>query len=107
MVLPGTITIRPEVLADLAFDMVRSLREHEFSRFVFVNGHRIVNITWLQIVCERAKRELGVKAIIFDPAYMSKSIVKELGWGEIGHAEEIESSHIAAWGLCPESIVGV
>lgn len=94
MVLPGTITIRPEILVELVYDVVKSLHQHGFQNFILLNGHRIVNITWLQIVGERAKRELGVKAVIFDPGYMSKEFVQDLGWGELGHAEEIESSHM-------------
>ena len=102
MVLPGTITVRPEILIELAFDVVSSLHHHGFRRFVFLNGHRIVNITWLQIACERAKRELGCKVVIFDPAYMSKEFVSGLGWGEVGHAEEIEGSHM--WHYYPELV---
>ncbi len=102
MVLPGTITVRPEVLVELVYDVVKSLKEHGFERFILLNGHRIVNITWLQIVGERAKRELGVKVVIFDPGYMSKEFGSELGWGELGHAEEIESSHI--WYRYPELV---
>ena len=94
MILPGTITIRPDILAEIAFDMISSLHHHGFDKFVLINGHRIVNITWMQIAGERAKRELGVKLAIFDPAYMSKTITDSLGWGEVGHAEEIEGSHM-------------
>lgn len=94
MVLPGTITVRPEILAELVYDVVRSLQQHGFDKFILLNGHRIVNITWLQLVGERAKRELGVKAVIFDPGYMSKEFTQDLGWGALGHAEEIESSHM-------------
>jgi len=102
MVLPGTITIRPDILAEIAFDIVSSLHNHGFEKFVLINGHRIVNITWLQIACERAKRELGVKLVIFDPAYMSKTITASLGWGEVGHAEEIETSHMMH--RCPDLV---
>lgn len=94
MVLPGTITIRPEILAEIAFDIISSLHHHGFDKFILINGHRIVNITWMQIAGERAKRELGVKLMIFDPAYMSKTITAKLGWGPVGHAEEIEGSHM-------------
>jgi creatinine amidohydrolase len=94
MILPGTITLRPELLAEVAFEVMASLHRHGFQRFVLINGHRIVNITWLQIAGERAKRELGVTVVIFDPAYMSKSVVPSLGWGAVGHAEEIETSHM-------------
>ncbi len=94
MVLPGTITIRPEILIECVFDVVESLNRHGFTRFVFVNGHRIVNVPWLQIVGERAKRLLGATVVIFDPAYMSKTFDAGLDWGEVGHAEEIEGSQM-------------
>jgi creatinine amidohydrolase len=94
MVLPGTITIRPEVLIEVLYDIIHSLNRHGFKKFILINGHRIVNITWMQIAAERAQRELGVKAVIFDPAYMSQDIVKELGFGPVGHSEEIETSHM-------------
>jgi len=87
LVLPGTITIRAEV---------------KFDKFILLNGHRIVNVTWLQIVAERAKRKLGVKIVIFDPAYMSKEFKSDLGWGEVGHAEEIEGSHM--WYCYPDLV---
>jgi creatinine amidohydrolase len=102
MILPGTITLRPEVLIDVFYDVVRSLHYHGFDRFIFLNGHRIVNISWLQIAGEKVKRELGVNVIIFDPAYMSKSIIESLGWGSVGHAEEIESSHM--WHCYPSLV---
>jgi creatinine amidohydrolase len=102
MVLPGTITIRPEVLLEVVYDVAQSLHAHGFDRFIFLNGHRIVNISWLQIVGERLKRELGLKVVIFDPAYMSKSIIKDFDWGPVGHAEEIESSHM--WHYYPQLV---
>jgi creatinine amidohydrolase len=102
MVLPGTITIRPEILVETAYDVVKSLHHHGFDKFIFLNGHRIVNVTWLQIVGERAKREFGVKVVIFDPAYMSKSFTADMGWGEVGHAEEIEGSHM--WHCYPDLV---
>lgn len=102
LVLPGTITIRAEVLIEVAFDMIKSLSSHEFDKFILLNGHRIVNIAWMQIAAERAKRELGVKVIIFDPAYMSKEFTGEAQWGEVGHAEEIEGSHM--WYCYPDLV---
>ena len=102
MVLPGTITIRPEVLVELACDVVGSLAEHGFRNFVFINGHRIVNVTWLQMAAERIKNRLGVKVVIFDPAYMSKDFESGLDWGPVGHAEEIEGSHM--WHCYPHLV---
>ena len=102
MILPGTITIRPDVLIEIVYDVIQSLNYHGFDRFIFLNGHRIVNVSWLQIVGEKVKRDLGVTVIIFDPAYMSKTVIGSLGWGKVGHAEEIESSHM--WHCYPELV---
>ena len=102
LVLPGTISIRAEVLIEVVFDMIASLSRHAFDKFVLLNGHRIVNVTWLQIAAERAKRELGVRLVIFDPAYMSKEFTSDAGWGEVGHAEEIEGSHM--WHCYPDLV---
>ncbi len=94
MALPGTVSIRPQILIEMLFDVLSSLATHGFKRFVIVNGHRIVNIPWIQISAEKAQRELGVKVAIYDPAYMSKEIADRMGFGEVGHAEEIETSHM-------------
>ncbi len=94
MVLPGTITIRPEILIEVLYDVIQSLKAHGFTKFVVINGHRIVNIPWMQIAAERAQRVLGVKVVLFDPAYMSKEIISQLEYGPVGHAEEIETSHM-------------
>ncbi len=94
MALPGTVTIRPDVLVEYVYDVISSLNQHGYRKFVLINGHRIVNVTWMQIAAQKAQSNLGVKVKIFDPAFMSKDIVKELGFGPVGHSEEIETSHI-------------
>ena len=76
LVKPGTISIRAEVLIELLFDAVQSLAVHGFKNFVVINGHRIVNISWMQISAERAQRELSVKMMIFDPAVSNAGIFK-------------------------------
>lgn len=94
MALPGTVSIRAEILIELLYDIFYSLAKHGFKKFVCLNGHRIVNLSWIRIAAERAQRKLSIKVAIFDPAYMSKEIIGELGFGKIGHAEETEGSHI-------------
>ena len=94
MVLPGTITIRPEILTELLYDVIQSLQAHGFRKFIVINGHRIVNISWMQLSAERAQRQLGVKVVLFDPAYMSKELIAKLDFGPVGNSEEIETSQI-------------
>jgi len=94
MALPGTISIRAEILMEILFDVLSSLATHGFDRFIVINGHRIVNIPWMQISAEKAQRELGVTVVIYDPAWMSKEVGDQLQFGEVGHAEEIETSHM-------------
>lgn len=94
MALPGTINIRPEILIEFLFDEIYSLSKHGFKYFVLLNGHRIVNVVWVQIAAQRAQEELNIKTVIFDPAYMSKEISKKLKFGPVGHAEESEGSHM-------------
>ena len=57
---------------------------------------------WMQIVAERIKRQLGVRVVVADPAYLSKEIVADLGLGKVGHADAIESSHM--WYRYPELV---
>ena len=94
MILSGTVSIRPKVLIDFLFDIIASLSIHGVTKFIIINGHRMVNIPWMQIAAEQAQRELGVVVKIFDPAYMGKEILPELDFGYLGHAEEIETSHM-------------
>jgi creatinine amidohydrolase len=102
MVLPGTISIRPGVLEDLLFDAIQSLAHHGFAHFVVVNGHRITNIPWIQLAAQRAQSELKVQVVIFDPGYMEQDIADELGFGPLGHAEELETSQLLH--LFPEMV---
>ncbi len=94
MVKPGTVSIRAEVLMELLADALDSLARHGFADFVVVNGHRIVNIAWIQIAAERVQRLSKVRVALFDLAYMSSEISGRLGFGTIGHGEEIEISHM-------------
>jgi creatinine amidohydrolase len=94
MALPGSISIRPEVLIQLVSDICRSLAHHGFKKIIFINGHRIVNIPWLQLVAGTVQEETGLQILIVDPAYIGKKVEDHLGFGVIGHADEIETSHM-------------
>ncbi|MCL2007442.1 MAG: creatininase family protein [Treponema sp.] len=94
MALPGSVSVRAEVLIEYLYDVIESLHTHGFRKFVIINGHRIVNIPWMQIAAQRAQSKLLCKAVIFDPAYMSKDLIPGLDIGPVGHSDEIETSHL-------------
>lgn len=94
LALPGTISIEPFVLSSLLFQEIRSLAMNGFRQFVVINGHRETNLAWMQIGAEQSQRELGVRVVLFDAEYMAKEILAEIGFGPVGHAEEIETSHM-------------
>lgn len=95
MVLPSTISIQANTMINLIMDMITSLHCHGIDKFILINGHRIVNTVWMQIAGEKAQNQLEVTVKIFDPAYMSKDFVAaHPDMGPVGHAEEIESSHM-------------
>lgn len=102
LALPGSVSIRPSVLQELLFDVIQSLALHGFKRFIVVNGHRVTNLPWLQLAAQQAQSKLGVAVAIFDPAYMQKEIATTLGFGPLGHAEELETSQMMH--LFPELI---
>jgi len=95
MVLPGTISVRPEVLLELVYDMVDSLYRHGFRGFVLLNGHRVVNVPWLQLAAERAQRLLpGCRVVVADPAYLSRELPDRAAFGPLGHADGLETAHL-------------
>lgn len=95
LVRKGTVSIRPEILIELLYDVIGSLSLHGFKKLLVINGHRIVNIPWMQIAAQKAQEEFNVKIVLFDPAYMSKELTrKDPDFRQVGHAEEIEISHM-------------
>lgn len=94
MWLPGTVTLRPEVLTELVVDVCNSLAHHGFRRIVIVNGHRMANLPPLQQAAARVQIETDASVTLLDPYPMSKAIRRELGIPEIGHGDEMETSHM-------------
>lgn len=94
MVAPGTVSVRPEVLVELLYDILSSLSKHGFRKFVLINGHRLANLPWIQIAAERAQRELKVRVFVFDPLYMSLELRKSVDFGPFGHGDDMETSHL-------------
>jgi creatinine amidohydrolase len=97
----GTITIRPETLLNLMYDVARSLIHHGFNRIVFVNGHGS-NIKVVDPVLRKLRYETGA-LIGFVKPYMENYVglmqglmenppEETPGW----HASELETSQMLA-----------
>ncbi len=97
MAYPGTISITPETLTRLLYEVLRSLIYHGFKRLIVINGHRKANLPPMEIACSRIRNETGAFVTIADPFYLAETVareIKESPPGGIGHAEELETSHM-------------
>jgi creatinine amidohydrolase len=97
MAYPGTITLRPETLTNLIYDVCKSLIYHGFEKIIIVNGHREANLPPLKIAITKLRNETGAFLSIADPFYIADQVgrkVKKSEPGGVGHAAEMETSHM-------------
>lgn len=97
MAYPGTITLRPETLSNLVYDVGKSLIYHGFEKIIIINGHREANLPPLKIAATKLRNETGAYLVIADPFYIAKEVgykVKASEPGGVGHAAEMETSHM-------------
>lgn len=97
----GTITVRPETLLNLMYDVARSLIHHGFNRIVFINGHGS-NVKVVDPVLRKLRYDTGA-LIGFAKPYMENYVglmeglminppEETPGW----HASELETSQMLA-----------
>ncbi len=97
MAYPGTISISPETLTKVLYEVLRSLIYHGFKRLIVINGHRMANLPPLQIASSRIRNETGALVTIADPFFLADRVSREIMDSPpdgIGHAEELETSHM-------------
>lgn len=101
---PGTITLTPDTFVQILVEVVASLQEHGFERFMIVNGHG-GNIAPLGNALVRINEELN-PAFVGSATYFSfadKDINDKFDVkGVIGHACQMETS--AAMYLAPHIV---
>jgi creatinine amidohydrolase len=64
---------------------------------IVINGHRTANLPPLQIAASRIRNETGAYVTLADPFYIGDTMSREIREsppGGIGHAEELETSHM-------------
>lgn len=101
---PGTITLSNDTFIQILVEVVDSLHQHGFERFMFVNGHG-GNIPALGVAAGRVKEEIdpafiGAGSYFF---FMDSDIHKRFGATRyIGHACEAETAR--AMELIPQHV---
>lgn len=68
---PGTVSLRPQTLQDVVFDIGSSLAQHGGREFVVLNWHE-GNIPSLALVAERIHRELGLAVVVVQACYVAE-----------------------------------
>ena len=97
----GTITIRPQVLLDLYYDIARSLIHHGFDRLVFVNNHGS-NTKIIDPLLRRIRYDTGAFVVLsklygeryggLTDGIMENPPEETPGW----HSSELETSEVMA-----------
>lgn len=99
---PGTVTLRPETLIAVVYDLIWSLKQHGLDRFLILNGHG-GNIPALGVLIVKLQAELGVKAAWVSFTSLAKEVISEHVLSESqGHACEGEISQALV--LAPHTV---
>ncbi len=94
MLLPGTITLRPEILTGVVVDICQSLVHHGFRKIVVINGHRYANLPPLQQAVWWVREKTKAAIRLVDIMLMGDTGLRRLGLQPLGHADEAETSHM-------------
>jgi len=101
---PGTLTARVSTLTAQLEDLVTSLAEHGFTRFLIVNGHG-GNLAFLPSWMSEAQQRFGVKLAVAHWSLLARDVVARIAQSPMtGHACEVETS--LALAVAPELVVG-
>lgn len=57
MAFPGTISLSSETVINLLKDIYESLLDHGFTNIITINGHRIANLSAIEIAAKETKQE--------------------------------------------------
>jgi len=97
----GTITVRPETLLNVMYDVARSLIHHGFNKLVFVNGHGS-NVKVVDPVLRKIRYDTGALVSFYKPyAERYMGLLKDVlenppeetpGW----HSSELETAQVMA-----------
>lgn len=75
--IPGTITLRPDVLCAVYEDVVRALLKQGFDHILFMAMH-VPNHTVVRIVADKIRDELGILIGWMNTAQVTSALLKEM-----------------------------
>src|SRR5262249_46642109 len=75
---PGTVTLRPESLADVIVDVCESLVHHGFKRIILINGNRVANLPPMEIAAAKVRFRSGAFVSIVDVGLVARREVGEI-----------------------------
>jgi len=92
MATAGTLTLTPETLSNVAYDLAVSLSKHGIKKLIFYNGHQ-ENKQALEMAAERLKKELGLDLLVMNLRELFPEKGEEyMGTKDWSHASELETS---------------
>ena len=86
---PGTVSLRPQTLQDVVFDIGSSVATHGCREFVILNWHE-GNIPSLALVADRLHRELGLAVATVQACYVAEEHFGQVAAG-LTHGGKIEA----------------
>ncbi|MGQ9565353.1 MAG: creatininase family protein [Candidatus Bathyarchaeales archaeon] len=88
---PGTVTLNPHTLEELAYEVATSLVKHGFRKIVFENGHG-GNTQALESAAQRVKMDTGAFVVVDTVSLIPDYIEKFVETPHDAHAGEFETS---------------
>jgi len=88
----GTLTLSPETLSNVAYELAASLSKHGLKKVIFYNGHQ-ENKQALEMASERLRKELALNTMVLNIRELYPEKGEEfLGTKDWSHASELETS---------------
>ena len=94
---PWTLSLRPETLADLIYDLAASLHAHQISKLLVITAHD-GNAAPVEIAARRAHHELDMRlAVMFGWQRRAQQVLSAQGFAvDLNHGGQSETSAVAA-----------
>ena len=103
LLFPWTLSVRPETLSNLIYDLAASLHAHQITKVLVITAHD-GNAAPVEIAARRVHHELGMHvAVMFGWQRRAQQVLAAQGFDvDLNHAGQSETSAVAA--IAPELV---